>query len=777
MTDASRMQVIQDTYIFSARVTPSNLPGRTVTVAFFATSKRAGSDLGSQLRDFFARNALSSELWLVGPSYVADDLRRIRDSASLTERLEHAAKLDAVRVVVFDHEGVWAELDNDADRIVDTKTAQQVRDEGLKVMFCEGGGLMQAHAGLHYAKPSGGHTQSFLRAGPVLARSPLTYFAAAALLPWASQREYSRIWVDTNAIAGVGFALSALQSAFSGVPTVTSVDSFGGHVRLAKNPPNPADQPLILISASTSGGLAGRITELYGVPLDDIATLFFVGLSPMGTVLCDLTRTSADDADEYKIDPIPTWSEESCDLCQDGLITVSLEGEDFVPEATRATTRMLKAEYGSQQLSDFMNDFVGHGAIRVGTSHGASPGESRSVDVRLADALQDSESPIRARVVRELKLALPGHIRWIVTLSDPDSNAVAEIAKELCDLAGLNTAIIGATELDEKTELSGGHAFVVAGTVASGRSLLNISRQLRYLHKDHIHYFIVCARPRGSASWKSFKSDLQYGERPSYYPLRSIWTVDNEPDRRDQNSWALELELLRRADASLRREPSNGERAPELASLETRMSELTRTSEDDSAPLTLFPTPSYGVSDDELQLNPNFAFWRFQFKDLDRFADGRNPSQAEVFFTMSAVLHAFRYSKEGRYALFGIPGHGYVLDPMNFGRFNDPIIQGSILRAARGMELDYSSHEETSAIMTDQIVDILAARDDLGKGGAATEFALAIARGVTTPTSPGALRLAPADLERVLAFADEVDHATSPLLSALLQYTKLSTTA
>lgn len=531
---------------------------------------------------------------------------------------------------------------------------------------------------------------------------------------------------------------------------------------MGENPPDPADQPLVLISASTSGDMAREITDTYGVSANDVMTLFYVGDEPEVEVLCDLTRRHKSDTDEYKIEPISSWKKD-CPLCDDGLATIVLQGEDFVPESARASARMLKAVYSTKSHQDFMREFRGTGAIRVARPMDAQSGHERMTSIDLESLMQTPDSPIHERVVASLKLHLPAQVRWIITLGDRDSNAVAEIAKSICADAGLGPVdIVGPSELDTKEKLGGGHAFVVAGTVASGRALLNISRQLRSLHGDHIHYFIVGAKPRSEAAWKSLESDLTWGKTAKFYPLNYVWRVEAEPDRGELNPWYLERDALRMVAASLAVTHPESAGNGTLQAIARRIAELT--DEDGAESLTLFPATDYGTArESPLRLNPNFAFWNGSY-------DPDTTTQDEVFFTMASVLHTFRYSAEGRYPLFGIPGHGYVLDPQNFGRFNDPLIQACILRAAKGVELDYRSHSETSEQMMGEILHLLDHYEDTKLGGAAAEFALSIARGLCDPKAPGALRLEDDHVKAIARAGTIVSPAKAPLLAGLLAF-------
>jgi hypothetical protein len=67
-----------------------------------------------------------------------------------------------------------------------------------------------------------------------------------------------------------------------------------------------------------------------------------------------------------------------------------------------------------------------------------------------------------------------------------------------------------------------------------------------------------------------------------------------------------------------------------------------------------------------------------------------------------------------------------ILDPENFSRFNDGVIQASILRAARPSELDYRDHPSASREAARLVGRIIGYPASAG-GDAAREFALALA--------------------------------------------------
>lgn len=102
---------------------------------------------------------------------------------------------------------------------------------------------------------------------------------------------------------------------------------------------------------------------------------------------------------------------------------------------------------------------------------------------------------------------------------------------------------------------------------------------------------------------------------------------------------------------------------------------------------------------EELRIRKNFAFFNF-----DKYVD--NVSQADIYFTISNIINTLRNNdlkapKSG-FLIKSLTQSAFVrnlLDPGNFDRFNDGIIQASILRSANPEELAYHIEPELSLEM------------------------------------------------------------------------------
>lgn len=96
------------------------------------------------------------------------------------------------------------------------------------------------------------------------------------------------------------------------------------------------------------------------------------------------------------------------------------------------------------------------------------------------------------------------------------------------------------------------------------------------------------------------------------------------------------------------------------------------------------------------------------------------------FMAMASALQYAREHGEAASRLASSMHETVVLDVENFLRFNDGVLQASIIRAAFSHELDYSGSPELSEMMREFLEKIFQNYDN-GYGEAAVEFALALA--------------------------------------------------
>jgi len=122
---------------------------------------------------------------------------------------------------------------------------------------------------------------------------------------------------------------------------------------------------------------------------------------------------------------------------------------------------------------------------------------------------------------------------------------------------------------------------------------------------------------------------------------------------------------------------------------------------------------------EKLALRKNFSF--FDFEDYVE-----DVTQADVYFTISNIVNSLRHSEKVDRQLKQAVYVRTLIDPHNFSRFNDGVIQASILRAASADELAYAIDNDASLEMFNTL-DTIILYHTQEQGEALLEFLYAIA--------------------------------------------------
>lgn len=772
----------QHFFVFSGsyRSSTASRP-RSITVAFFALKTATGSELADLLAEYFASAPITERLLVVAPSDLKEHLGSVTRNQVLRDRLEHSP-LGKIHTAVIHPDGKWVP-DEDFGPLT-ISDVDQITQAGLRQIFASGGGLLTSHGGYHFAKPSGSHTEHFLRAGNVFVRSPQVFFIACACLTRLSKLTFNTIVVDTGSISPLGYALSVLRSRLLNDGGDYAIDSFGGYSGLPEyRKPDPLET-VVIVSASTSGRLTDTIAESLRVPRSRQLILFYVGPSNKNIeVLCDLTKRASHSSSDGYIPEIRSWGMDQCPMCKNGQPVIQLEGDSFLPSSGTITQRLIVQKHGGSHLSPLIQEFYGLDAFRVRGSDLATSPRQRSMLIRYGHLLDEGHEDKRIREKLKVTLGqfIPLMVGSIVTFNDPESQALALLAMSLIKKqTGRDVELIDADTLAARGQnLPSGHALVIAGVVVGGRQLLSVSRFLRTLHEGgEIAYFFGIARPHTKQSWVELCSSLRFGPSgPSHYNLDVGWYVECDPDRADTDAWQNEARLLDRIkSAILSLEVSQDERKNYVNLISVRLKQLNQigiegvdTDATKRPPLFVPSDYTHDAPTTRLELNPNFAFWKFSFTEHESTSKyGVTPTEDEVYFTMATVLHNSRYTDDGKFPLFDEGGARYVLSPVNFHRFNDPIIQASIVRSARNMELDYRNDSTISAYVCDLILSFLSEYDS-DQGKACVEFLISLAGGLGHAEG-GHLRLQDRHIDRLIDDTRESKLALPLYARMLLSY-------
>ncbi len=264
-----------------------------------------------------------------------------------------------------------------------------------------------------------------------------------------------------------------------------------------------------------------------------------------------------------------------------------------------------------------------------------------------------------------------------------------------------------------------GAVVVIGSCISNGKNLLYISRALRPFENLRIVYFIGIARTSCSSYTTTLTSNLKMGrygpDTNGFVAVETMYCNNNAK----KTPWLEEVEFLKDIIQFINRgtEPYTDA----LAYFETRKTMLNQASGDRSRGLAqeLFFPRITTTTPEPLELQRGFAFW--DFTDYMN-----NVVQSDTFFTISNILNSLRHSGKTDRQLKQAVYIRNLLDPANFNRFNDGIIQASLLRAAKAEELAYAMDYPTSQEMFN-ILETVITYHEQQQGEALLEFLYALA--------------------------------------------------
>jgi hypothetical protein len=682
-----------------------------VPTAFVGVDNLDGLTIGEPIEREVEARLSPDELVLVARApeakRLAAEIATSREFRRMRERLGPRA---AITVIGFDARGVESErIEVVPGDVRSGISLDELVRRGITAIFRERGGFVESTASYHFRNPSGRHTSRFIRLSNLLVYHCEISFIALALLG-SIPCDARLVYVDTPSLFAVVAALNEHRMALDRKLPILVADSFRSYEEVDTYEFTDVATATAIISASSSGTLAKRV-EARGLHASRIVHALYLGkVVPGVNFAVDLG--SDPDSNPGGLQTERTTFDDAgvCELCQEGSTPIPLRGDQFdiAPPQPKALT--VKVTHAPKGLAQTMARLVGSGCFQVFASSDRQLGvdaaallATKAFDDRLAYFVHRDIPPVR-------------HI----LLADAEARPLAE---RVAAIAGVTAAYhdreaTDALEAALKADPRGA-LLVVSTIIGSGRVLLDISRDLRPFCSDRpIIYLVGLARTESQAAVEILRRDIEMTKCPVPHPLAIVERIEL-PGTDFANSWARELTFLNlQGGTSL---------SAALAARRDRLGESSRPMIDD-----LFMANDHGL---RLELRPGFAFWP---EALAR----RPHAQSDVFVTVAAVLQQLRNVDRGEGdALVTNWFQQTLLSPGNFGRYNDGIIQASLLRAARPTELDFADDASLSRD-AGRIIRRIVGDPMRARGEAAAEFLIAI--------GSGRLKLDRADLDVVL---------------------------
>lgn len=642
--------------------------------------------LKNNLRDFFTFNYRANKICYVTHQDLSDEDRLTIKS------LSRIAELGWIK---YDSNGI-SSIEN-----CDVLTANQIASEGLIKIFHESNALLIAESGFHFVLPSKKHSKYFIRVGNMMTIQPHLYFIAFCIILKLNGKNFDKIYYDTPSILGILIAFQHLK-AILGYQKLMKLECFFSYDQVKRT--SFDTDSLVIISASNSGNLENEIREDLS-----IVTIVFNGKRDLKYYLLNIHDFDLEIKDwtQYK-------AHERCDYCETGSVPVYISGDHFLPLKPVINKILLTKDCAPTWLRNFLEQFSYKNTIFCNRREGDKLREIFLDTEHINSKLLDKNVDVfeySQNIERVIKNDIPISLQYIIYLPDNASKSMADVIYGYYkDFVPNLKAPIQYENIDLKSlgiENTSCTLLIIASTIATGNKLNILSQRARDFNAISLFYLIGISRTENEETERIIIKNLETRDDNLSVSRVKIACPINLPDKHSKynnpqfkSAWENELLFLAKMAGiqSLRDYESIITRRAKILENETGIQE------------NLFWENPF--TNQELKLEKNFAFFKFEVVADSRNTEYVPPPQSEVFFSISSILHNLRSvshksrdakengkrkTKDTKYII----QHSHIktiLDPKNFTRFNDSIIQASLLRAALPNELNYSydiglSHE------------------------------------------------------------------------------------
>ncbi len=223
--------------------------------------------------------------------------------------------------------------------------------------------IMEASENYHFIKPSGKHTNRFIKVSNLMEYGAEISFLAINLLKFA-KGEIDKIYVDTSGILAIAYKLVSIKRRFNNECCDCFVDSFGSYEGLTDYKFNGTKESLVLVSASTSQDMIKELKNTDGLEQTKIVTLFSNKVTNVINCLFDLDYFHLNYNDDY-FRGFNSDTEENCELCKyEKSIPLSLSNKQFIFESPDKVFYLPMAIDSSSSLKQMMSSYKDSGAFK-----------------------------------------------------------------------------------------------------------------------------------------------------------------------------------------------------------------------------------------------------------------------------------------------------------------------------------------------------------------------------------------------------------------------------
>lgn len=553
-----------------------------------------------------------------------------------------------------------------------------------------------------FQHPSKRKSKYFFSANDLLWDEVDAYFSAvfACAMCWQRLKAASVLHIDTMGIYPIARAVADVAASSGGNETPWEINNFHSHGGMHGLYRVVQGNEVVLISASTSGAMAASLVE-EGVPAEAVLTLLDVtDHNRKGTVIHARSRHSATTV--------------AAAVADDDAV-IELSGEYFSARGKKPRPFTLARDHRPPALNEFLTYLSSDVALRLNEARADGLGIIDVVSVNETAVVETSQ--FAKWLSDEVRLKTPGSVSHIVHMPGPGGAAMAQACAELMlKFTGKRPATLPATGLIAAlSPVTTTGVLVCSPVLGNGHVMRSVARDLREVVPEASRHFIAgIGLPQTFEAWTRLSQFLTQSGNPSRPYLFSSWLVipaGAAPGR--GAGWERASRLAQRLD-----------QLPVPAGLPWPTEDLLGSVELVADALDQAAQGFLPASNTQpMALTRGFVYW-----DPPEDVLKNCHHAAASYLAMSSALQSARDQPNPKLRFATSVHEVVVLDPENFLRYNDGVLQASILRAALPHEVDYSGAPELSELMREFLEKIFI-NHERSYGEAACEFALALATG------------------------------------------------
>lgn len=553
-----------------------------------------------------------------------------------------------------------------------------------------------------FQHPSKRRSKFFFSANDLLWDEVDAYFAAVLVceMAWHRLRSASVMHIDTMGIYPIARAVADVAASSGGQSTPWEIDNFHSHGGVQGLYRVVQGNEVVLISASTSGSMAATLVA-EGVPEDAVLTLLDVtDRDRKGIVIHARSRH-------------PTSTVVAPGADDDAVIELS--GEYFSARGKRPRPFTLTRDHRPADLGTFLSQLGSDAALRLNSPRNNGP---QIIDVISVNemAVVDAEG-FREWLSDEVRLKTPASVSHVVYLPGAGGLHMAKVcATLLAKFSDKEPVVLSAADVLttlEPARVTG--VLVCAPVMGNGHVMRSVARDLRETVPDASRHFVAgVGLPQTAGAWTRLSQFLTQSGAPLRPYLFSSWVViptGAAPGR--GAAWERSSQLAQRLDQFTVPPVVPWKTEDVLASVE-----LVAAAIEDAEQTFLCASNGQAMA-----LTRGFIFWDAPTEVLKHCHHA-----GASYLSMSSALQSAREHPTPKLRFATSVHEVVVIDPENFLRYNDGVLQASVLRAALPHELDYSGAPELSELMR-EFLEKMFINHERTYGEAAPEFALALATG------------------------------------------------